>query len=84
MLFMHRDKLWSFQYWKKDIRGERDIKYFRSLTRNAISIFQKSNSNILAGILLVTTDLSKSYQVMTVFISVSSVGLKKKEILDLF
>ena len=68
----------KFSVLKKDIRGERDIKYFRSLTRNAISIFQKSNSNILAWTLLVTTDLSKSYQDMPVFISVSSVGLKKR------
>ena len=43
-----------------------------------------SNFNILVGILLGRTDLLKSNKDMTFSISVLSVGLTKKEILDLF
>ena len=43
-----------------------------------------SNFNILVGILLGPTDLLESNEDMTFSISVLSVGLTKKEILDLF
>ena len=43
-----------------------------------------SNFNILVGILLGPTDLLESNEDMTSSISVLSVGLTKKEILDLF
>ena len=43
-----------------------------------------SNFNILVGILLGPTDLLESKEDMTFSISVLSVGLTKKEILDLF
>ena len=43
-----------------------------------------SNFNILLGILLGPTDLLESNEDMTFSISVLSVGLTKKEILDLF
>ena len=42
-----------------------------------------SNFNILVGVLLGWTDLLESNEDMTSFISVLSVGLKKKELLDL-
>ena len=43
-----------------------------------------SNFNILVGMLLGPTDLLESNEDMTFSISVLSVGLTKKEILDLF
>ena len=43
-----------------------------------------SNFNILKGILLGPTDLLESNEGMTFFISVLSMGLTKKKILDLF
>ena len=43
-----------------------------------------SNFNILVGILLGPTDLLESNEDITFSISVLSVGLTKKEILDLF
>ena len=43
-----------------------------------------SNFNIIVGILLGPTDLLESHEDMTSSISVLSVGLTKKEILDLF
>ena len=43
-----------------------------------------SNFNILVGILLCPTDLLESNEDMTFSICVLSVGLTKKEILDLF
>ena len=43
-----------------------------------------SNFNILVGILLGLTDLLESNEDITFSISVLSVGLTKKEILDLF
>ena len=43
-----------------------------------------SNFNILVGILLGPTDLLEPNEDLTFSISVLSVGLKKKEILDLF
>ena len=42
-----------------------------------------SNFNILVGVLLGPTDLLESNENMTSFISVLSVGLTKKELLDL-
>ena len=42
------------------------------------------NFNVLVGILLGPTDLLESNEDMTFSISVLSVGLTKKEILDLF
>ena len=47
-------------------------------------MFFLSNFNILIGILLGPTDLLESNEDMTSSISVLSVGLTKKEILDLF
>ena len=43
-----------------------------------------SNFNILVGMLLGPTDLLESYENITFSISVLSVGLTKKEMLDLF
>ena len=43
-----------------------------------------SNFNTLVGILFGPTDLLKSNEDMTFYISLFSVGLTKKEILDLF
>ena len=43
-----------------------------------------SNFNILVGILVSPTDLLESNEDMTFFISILSVALVKKEILDLF
>ena len=43
-----------------------------------------SNFNILVGILLGPTDLLESNEDMTFSISVLSVGLTKKEVIDLF
>ena len=43
-----------------------------------------SNFNILIGILLGSTDLLESNEDMIFFISILSVGLMKKKVLDLF
>ena len=43
-----------------------------------------SNFNILIGILLGSTDLLESNKDMIFFISILSVGLMKKKVLDLF
>ena len=77
---MHRDNLGSFS-----IEGKTpEEKEISNISDSGLEMSFLSNFNNLFGTLLGPTDLLESNEDMIFSISVLSVGLTKKEILDLF